>query len=81
MPKAFTPVFLAREIRDIEQTVLSQPAPPPLMARAGVAVAELARILLGDRGKRVLLLAGPGNNAGVTGPNNPNAKRVNVRPS
>ena len=34
------------------------------MARAGVAVAEFARDLLGDRGKRVLLLAGPGNNGG-----------------
>ena len=64
MPKALTPVFLAREIRDIEQTVLSQPSPPPLMARAGIAVAEFARVLLGDRGKRVLLLAGPGNNGG-----------------
>jgi ADP-dependent NAD(P)H-hydrate dehydratase / NAD(P)H-hydrate epimerase len=64
MPKAFTPVFLVREIREIEQAVLSQPSPPPLMARAGIAVAEFARELLGDRGKRVLLLAGPGNNGG-----------------
>ena len=64
MPKAFTPVFLTREIREIEQAVLSQPSPPPLMARAGVAVAEFARDLLGERGKRVLLLAGPGNNGG-----------------
>ncbi len=64
MPKAFTPVFLAREIREIEQAVLSQPSPPALMARAGIAVAEFARELLGDRGKRVLLLAGPGNNGG-----------------
>ena len=64
MPRAFTPVFLAREIREIEQAVLSQPSAPPLMARAGVAVAEFARDLLGDRGKRVLLLAGPGNNGG-----------------
>ena len=64
MLKAFTPVFLAREIREIEQAVLSQLSPPPLMARAGVAVAEFARDLLGDRDKRVLLLAGPGNNGG-----------------
>ena len=64
MLKAFTPVFLASEIRDIEKAILAQPSPPPLMARAGVAVAELARELLGDRGKRVLLLAGPGNNGG-----------------
>jgi hydroxyethylthiazole kinase-like uncharacterized protein yjeF len=64
MLKAFTPVYLAGEIRKIEQAVLSQPSPPPLMARAGVAVAEFSRELLGDRGKRVLLLAGPGNNGG-----------------
>ena len=64
MPKAFTPVFLVRDIRQIEQAVLSQPSPPPLMARAGIAVAEFARELLGDRGKRILLLAGPGNNGG-----------------
>lgn len=64
MPRAFTPVFLAKEIREIEQAVLSQPSPPPLMARAGVAVAEFARELLGDRGKRILVLAGPGNNGG-----------------
>src|SRR5882724_3625843 len=64
MLKAFTPVFIAREIREIEQAALSQPSPPPLMARAGVAVAEFARDMLGDRGKRVLLLAGPGNNGG-----------------
>ena len=64
MLKAFTPVFIAREIREIEQAVLSQPSHPPLMARAGVAVAEFARGMLGDRGKRVLLLTGPGNNGG-----------------
>jgi len=64
MSRAFTPVFLASEIREIEQALLSQPTPPPLMSRAGIAVAEFARDLLGDRGKRVLVLAGPGNNGG-----------------
>ena len=65
MPYAFgAPVFLAREIRNIEHTVLSQPSAPPLMARAGLAVAEIARDMLGERGKRVLVLAGPGNNGG-----------------
>src|SRR3954468_10967728 len=64
MPHAFAPVFLAREIRNIEHTVLSQPSAPPLMARAGLAVAEIARDMLGERGKRVLVLAGPGNNGG-----------------
>jgi len=64
MPHAFAPVFLARQIRTIEHSLLSQPAAPPLMARAGLAVAEVARDMLGDRGKRVLVLAGPGNNGG-----------------
>ncbi len=64
MPDACTRIFLAAEIRKIEQTLFAQPHPPPLMARAGVAVAECAREMLGDRGKRVLLLAGPGNNGG-----------------
>ncbi|MEO8004190.1 MAG: NAD(P)H-hydrate dehydratase [Betaproteobacteria bacterium] len=64
MRKDFTPVFLARQIREIEQVVLSGPASPPLMLHAGVAVAKLAREMLGDRGKRVLVLAGPGNNGG-----------------
>ncbi|HEX7953705.1 MAG TPA: NAD(P)H-hydrate epimerase, partial [Burkholderiales bacterium] len=64
MPKAFTPVFVTREIRDIEQELLSRPSPPPLMARAGLAGASCARDMLGERGRRVLLLAGPGNNGG-----------------
>ena len=64
MRNAFTPVFLAREIRQIEQGVLGQPSPTPLMARAGAAVGECARELLGERGKRVLVFAGPGNNGG-----------------
>ncbi len=64
MPKAFTPVFVAREIREIERALVSQPSPPPLMARAGLAVAVLAHGMLGEQGRRVLLLAGPGNNGG-----------------
>jgi hydroxyethylthiazole kinase-like uncharacterized protein yjeF len=64
MRKDFTPVFLTRQIRDIEKAVLGGPAAPPLMLHAGIAVAKLAREMLGDRGKRVLVLAGPGNNGG-----------------
>lgn len=64
MRKDFTPVFLTRQIREIEQMVLGGPAAPPLMLRAGTAVAKLAREMLGGRGKRVLVLAGPGNNGG-----------------
>lgn len=64
MATAFTPVFLAAEIRAIEQAALAQSPPPALMERAGQAAAELGRALLGDGGKRVLLFAGPGNNGG-----------------
>lgn len=64
MATAFTPVFLAAEIRTIEQAALAQSPPPALMERAGQAAAELGRELLGNDGKRVLLFAGPGNNGG-----------------
>lgn len=64
MRKDFTPVFLTRQIRDIERTVLGSPAAPPLMLRAGTAVAKFAREMLGNRGRRILVLAGPGNNGG-----------------
>src|SRR5579859_2349164 len=64
MTQAFTPVFLAAEIRQIEQAMMARSPAPPLMARAGSAVAALAREMLGERGKRVLVLAGPGNNGG-----------------
>jgi len=37
---------------------------PSLMERAGLAAAETARDLLGERGRRVLVVAGPGNNGG-----------------
>lgn len=64
MPNAFTPVFLVAEIRAIEQAALAQSPAPPLMERAGLAAARLARDLLGAGDKRVLLFAGPGNNGG-----------------
>ncbi len=64
MSSAFTPVFLVREIREIERAALAQPSTQPLMERAGLAVAEYARALLGDKDKRILLVAGPGNNGG-----------------
>ena len=54
------PVYLTREIRAIEQ----QAQHLPLMERAGLAAAELARDLAGARGGRVLIVAGPGNNGG-----------------
>lgn len=54
------PVYLGEEIRRIEQAN----AALPLMERAGAAAAEVALSLLKDRGKDVLVLAGPGNNGG-----------------
>jgi ADP-dependent NAD(P)H-hydrate dehydratase / NAD(P)H-hydrate epimerase len=52
------PVYLTREIREIEKAA----AHLPLMERAGAAAAELAAELC--TGKDVLVLAGPGNNGG-----------------
>jgi hydroxyethylthiazole kinase-like uncharacterized protein yjeF len=58
------PVFLAAHIRALEHWAQAQSAPPPLMERAGLATAELAQQLLGARSRRILVLAGPGNNGG-----------------
>jgi ADP-dependent NAD(P)H-hydrate dehydratase / NAD(P)H-hydrate epimerase len=57
MPRA---IHLTQDIRAIEQANSSL----PLMERAGAAAAELAATLLSDKGKDVLVLAGPGNNGG-----------------
>jgi len=54
------PVYLTEDIRRIEQAA----GDAPLMERAGAAAAELAATLLSDKGKEVLVLAGPGNNGG-----------------
>ncbi len=59
-----TPVLLTADLRRVEQAALSGRDPAPLMARAGLAAAELARTLAGDSGRPVLILAGPGNNGG-----------------
>ncbi len=59
-----TPVCPTAEIRRIERAALALPVPPPLMARAGLAAAELSRDLAGQSGRPVLVLAGPGNNGG-----------------
>ena len=58
------PILLTADLRRVEQTALGDRNPAPLMERAGLAAAELARKLAGDSGKPVLILAGPGNNGG-----------------
>ena len=56
------PIYLTQDIRRIEQAAGS--VAPTLMERAGAAAADLAISLAGDKGKDVLILAGPGNNGG-----------------
>lgn len=59
-----TPVYLTSGIRRIEALASERADPLPLMERAGLAAAELARDLIGDSSKPVLVVAGPGNNGG-----------------
>ena len=54
------PLYTASELRRIE----ADNAQLPLMQRAGLAAADLATALCADRGGRILILAGPGNNGG-----------------
>jgi len=56
------PVYLCEDIRRIERAAAD--AQPALMERAGAAAARLAATLAGDKGKDILVLAGPGNNGG-----------------
>ena len=55
------PIYLSADIRRIEETAAQDTS---LMERAGLAAADLAAQLVSDRGKDVLVLAGPGNNGG-----------------
>jgi hydroxyethylthiazole kinase-like uncharacterized protein yjeF len=54
------PIYLTREIREIEQKA----GAAPLMERAGAAAAALAASLVPEDRKDILVLAGPGNNGG-----------------
>jgi len=59
-PPALAPVYRSTELRAIEASAREL----PLMERAGLAAAEVARKLAGERGGAILVLAGPGNNGG-----------------
>jgi hydroxyethylthiazole kinase-like uncharacterized protein yjeF len=58
------PVYLTEDIRALERIAAERPGAAPLMEKAGLAAAEYARELLGEYGRKVLVLAGPGNNGG-----------------
>lgn len=58
------PVFLREQIRVVEQQAFARKPQPPLMERAGLATAELARAMAGDATRSLLVLVGPGNNGG-----------------
>jgi ADP-dependent NAD(P)H-hydrate dehydratase / NAD(P)H-hydrate epimerase len=64
MNPSASPVFLSEQIRAIEAQAFARAPQPPLMERAGLAAAELARTMTGERGGPLLVLAGPGNNGG-----------------
>lgn len=55
-----TPVYLAADVRAVEAAAGAS----ALMERAGLAAAEIARDVSDEKGKPVLVLAGPGNNGG-----------------
>ena len=58
------PLFMAADIRAIEQHWLAAHPKDALMEKAGAAVAELAGTLANESGAPILILAGPGNNGG-----------------
>ncbi|MBM3396455.1 MAG: NAD(P)H-hydrate dehydratase [Betaproteobacteria bacterium] len=58
------PIYRSHEIREIEARAVIAPGTPPLMQRAGVVAAHFARDKLLRGRRRILALAGPGNNGG-----------------
>jgi hydroxyethylthiazole kinase-like uncharacterized protein yjeF len=58
------PVFRTAELREIEAAAQRGDPDPPLMERAGAAAAHIARTIATDKGRGVLVVAGPGNNGG-----------------
>ncbi|MFO0519408.1 MAG: NAD(P)H-hydrate dehydratase [bacterium] len=66
-PTLPVPLYTATDLRKVEQLAaqaIARAHALPLMERAGQAAAELALEMLGDRGGRVQVFAGPGNNGG-----------------
>jgi hydroxyethylthiazole kinase-like uncharacterized protein yjeF len=64
MLAALPALYLTAGVRALETAALKHDPGVPLMERAGLAAAELARELAGASGRSVLVLAGPGNNGG-----------------
>jgi ADP-dependent NAD(P)H-hydrate dehydratase / NAD(P)H-hydrate epimerase len=60
MSAELSPILDIADLRALE----AKHAGESLMERAGLAAAETARQLAGDRGRRIVVLAGPGNNGG-----------------
>jgi len=58
------PVYRTDEVRRIESLGQASTGSTNLMERAGLVAAELARDLIAESRKPVLVLAGPGNNGG-----------------
>ncbi|MEO8628166.1 MAG: NAD(P)H-hydrate dehydratase [Betaproteobacteria bacterium] len=61
---ALPAIYSSEEIRSIETIAQIDAGNEPLMERAGLAAAELARDLPIDSRKPILIFAGPGNNGG-----------------
>lgn len=59
-----SPLFMAADIRDIEQNWGHAHPHDVLMEKAGAAAAEWAGTLADESGHPILVLAGPGNNGG-----------------
>src|SRR2546422_1576744 len=58
------PIYVATAMRKLEALAAAASPSPTLMERAGLAAAEYARVLCGDKAKDVLVVAGSGNNGG-----------------
>jgi hydroxyethylthiazole kinase-like uncharacterized protein yjeF len=64
VPTNLPPLYLTAGVRALEAAAVQHTPHANLMERAGLAAAGRARELLGENGRTVLVLAGPGNNGG-----------------